>query len=561
MIRSVLGSAIFLIASCAATLGQTTAPAQRPPDPQLASGEQLYLAGRFAEAEQKFAALVKADPRNTTGQEGLIHTQLRLQKIDDAMASAEAALKLQPDSVPLITALADVQFRSGKIADAERTYLKAMKLNGDAVSPHLGLAQVYRSYSLYRGAYDQLKRAHELAPANPQITREWLDMLPPRDRVAAIEAYLAGSHSGDPRETTSLQSYLAALKTALAQPQHACQLVSQVSKTNTKLEPLRKDPQHIGGYALEVKLNGRKSKLVVDTGTSGMIVSRDVAEAAGLKRISDLRMGGLGDTGQQHGYVEVADRIRIGDLEFQDCMVRVTETATFNAKNALQGQDGLIGTDVFGSYLIDVDIPGEKLKLSPLPKRPDESAAPTSLSSGGEGEEASTQSPGETGKPATPQINLPKDAYVAPEMEDWTKVFRFHQVLLIPTAVNQLPPSLFMIDTGSFTNILSTRTAREVAQISVDSRTQIKGLSGSVGKVYRTGQATLTFGRYRQEGQNIVTLDLANISGFTGTEVSGILGYDMLRLLEVKIDYRDGLVDFHYDPHRMPRGVSVKKQK
>ena len=36
-----------------------------------------------------------------------------------------------------------------------------------------------------------------------------------------------------------------------------------------------------------------------------------------------------------------------------------------------------------------------------------------------------------------------------------------------------------------------------------------------------------------------------------GTEISGILGFTMLRLLEIKIDYRDGLVDFHYDPKRL----------
>ena len=552
---------LLLVAVFAAPGCAQTAAAPQSASSQFSSGEQLYRAGRFAEAAQLFQTLVKADPRNTQAQSGLVHSLLRLQKLDEALAAANAALSVQPDSSPLITALGDVQFRSGKIADAERSYLKAMKLNGNEVGAHLGLAQVYRSYSLYRSAYDQLKRAHELVPASAEVTRDWMNMLAPRDRVAAIEAYLAGPHSDDPRETASLQSYLEALKAALAQPQHSCQLVSRVSKTNTKLEPLRKDPQHIGGYALEVRLNGRKSKLVVDTGTSGMIVSRDVAEAAGMKRISDLRMGGLGDAGQQHGYIEVADRIRIGDLEFQDCLVRVTETATFNGKNALQGQDGLIGTDVFGAYQIDVDFPGEKLRLSPLPKRPEEPAAPTSLSSGGEDEEASTQT-GEAGKPSgAREINLPKDAYVAPEMQDWTKVFRFHQVLLIPTAVDQLPPSLFMIDTGSFTNILSTRRAREVSQVSVDQHTQIKGLSGNVGRVYRTDQAMLAFGRYQQEGQNIVTLDLSNISAFTGTEVSGILGYDMLRLLEVKIDYRDGLVDFHYDPHRLPRGVSIKKQK
>jgi hypothetical protein len=37
-----------------------------------------------------------------------------------------------------------------------------------------------------------------------------------------------------------------------------------------------------------------------------------------------------------------------------------------------------------------------------------------------------------------------------------------------------------------------------------------------------------------------------------GTEVSGFLGFGMLRVLDLKLDYRDGLVDFEYDPKRLP---------
>ena len=39
----------------------------------------------------------------------------------------------------------------------------------------------------------------------------------------------------------------------------------------------------------------------------------------------------------------------------------------------------------------------------------------------------------------------------------------------------------------------------------------------------------------------------------SGTEVSGILGFAMLRMLQVKIDYRDGLVDFDYKPNPWQR--------
>ena len=30
-----------------------------------------------------------------------------------------------------------------------------------------------------------------------------------------------------------------------------------------------------------------------------------------------------------------------------------------------------------------------------------------------------------------------------------------------------------------------------------------------------------------------------------------MLGFEMLRVLEVKLDYRDGLVDFEFDPKRV----------
>ena len=64
-------------------------------------------------------------------------------------------------------------------------------------------------------------------------------------------------------------------------------------------------------------------------------------------------------------------------------------------------------------------------------------------------------------------------------------------------------------------------------------------------------KATLRFGHLQQPDLDIITLDLSTVSRHTGTEVSGFLGFAMLRLLEVKLDYRDGLVDFKYDPKRV----------
>jgi len=69
----------------------------------------------------------------------------------------------------------------------------------------------------------------------------------------------------------------------------------------------------------------------------------------------------------------------------------------------------------------------------------------------------------------------------------------------------------------------------------------------------------LEFGRYEQENQDVVTFDLANVCKQTGTNVGGILGFNMLRILQTKIDYRDGLVNFVFDPKHLPKQVKLNK--
>ena len=60
----------------------------------------------------------------------------------------------------------------------------------------------------------------------------------------------------------------------------------------------------------------------------------------------------------------------------------------------------------------------------------------------------------------------------------------------------------------------------------------------------------LQFSHFLHERQQLVSFDTSRMSNDTGTEIAGILGFAMLRLMDVKIDYRDGLVDFQFDPNR-----------
>ena len=535
-------------------LAQSAKPV--PDNPDLIAADQLYKAGKFAQAAEKYQALLKIDAQLVPAEAGLIESLLHEQKIDEASAEAVKALGAQPNSAALLAALGDVQFRLAKMAEAEMSYFKALQIDKRDLRACLGLVRLYRAYSLYRKAYNALKVAHQIAPNDPEVQRLWFNRLSRPERIAAIEAYLAGPHPDDPEETQSLHHYLDFLKATVDKPVHACRLVSKVEQTDTQLQRMFRDPRHIMGYSLPVKLNDRNTHLLLDTGASGILIGRKSAEKAGLTRISDIRVWGIGDKGAQNGYLAVADHIRIGELEFADCVVTVSD------RTPLTDEDGLVGSDVFSSYLIDIDFPAEKLKLSPLPKRPDEKAAPTALNSEGESSsnreddsdepaaDQKAQSTGDASKTAktTPEPRLPKDRYVAPEMKSWSPVFHFGHELLIETEVNDSKPMLFLIDTGANINFLSIRAGRQVTKINSDPWAHVGGISGTVAKVYRANKATLRFSRFSKDDQDVMTFDLSNLCRNTGTEVSGILGFEVLGMLHVKIDYRDGLVDFVYEP-------------
>ena len=578
-LRPALIPALLLSLQLIALADEDKTPAT---DPALAAADQLWQAGKFAEAETSYRALIKTDPKLVPAYAGLVHALLRQDKVDEALESVTAALKELGELPDLLAAKGDVQFRLAEMSEAESSYSDAKSLDRKQVSAYLGLARLYRCQSLYRKAYDELRRAHEIAPNDVEVERAWLSMLPRRQRLAALQAYLAGPHPDNEEETAWMTDSVEFLKQTADKPAHACRLASKVERTETPLFAVRNAGATRSGIGITARLNDQNFNLLFDTGAGGIMVSRKVGEKAGLTRISAAHFGGIGDKGPQTGYIAVADHIQIGELAFQDCVVFVSD------KNSVSNEDGLIGADVFASYLVEIDMPGMRLALSPLPKRPDDTLAPASLNSEGEESVNALQkeggpgqaAKGQTGegkprdekpqdeKPATdqqpsppdsrtanhlpqnPPRNLPKDRYIAPEMAKWTQVFRVGHDILVPTTVNDSASMLFVLDTGAFDNIVSVRAGQQVAKVKSSFGMKVAGLSGDVKKVYHA-KVTLRFGHLQQSNVDTVTLDLSKISRQTGTEISGLLGFTMLQMLDLKLDYRDGLVDLEFDPKRV----------
>jgi len=279
-----------------------------------------------------------------------------------------------------------------------------------------------------------------------------------------------------------------------------------------------------------------------------------------LKAVASNEVSGFGDSGPLKGFTAFADSIRVGNLEFRDCLVEV------NDRNDLENADGLIGTDIFEDFLVSLDIPLHFLELSPLPARPGETPHAASLQT-----ETQIQNPsadvhsdatengdsksGEnkaTVSSEKQEVIGPKDRYIAPEMKNWFPIFRVGHDLIIPGLIDKTDMKLFIIDTGSEAMILSEAAASEIRRIYESPETKITGVSGEVKHVYTGGAFNFRFADKSMSTREAAIFDLSSASTDTGVEISGFIGLPALKLMTIHIDYRDGLMKFDYDPTTIP---------
>jgi tetratricopeptide (TPR) repeat protein len=516
---------------------------------QLTEAEKALLAADYAKAVSFFQAELAAHPANVEAAIGLVHALLRQQKVQEAADAVKAALALAPKSPALITLRGEVEYRQGMPWIAAQTAFEASDLDPCVARTHLLLANIERISSFYASSSIQIENAHQLDPTDPDIRGEWIRTLSLKQRIAETEAYLSAPTGKDEDDLRRWKQYLESLKKLAGEPHKACQLVSKTTATDIPFEPIMQDAVHIRAYGLDVKLNDRKATLQIDTGASGLTVTRSVAKHAGLTPFSEIEVGGIGDhkgsigdKGFQPGYSAYADSIHIGNLEFHDCQVRVLDS-----KSNLD-VDGLVGMDTLSHFLVTLDYPAHKLLLAPLPPRPGEIAETPAL-------KTSDVVRDEDSVALTP---LQKQAahglynrYIAPEMKDYLPIYRNGHQLILPAGLNSKETRLFILDTGAFATSISPEAGREVTKLRSNYAVQVKGISGDVTKVYSADDVTFYFAKLSQHVNNVVSFDTSHISKNTGMEISGFLGATTLNLLTIHIDYRDGLIKFDYDPKRI----------
>jgi tetratricopeptide (TPR) repeat protein len=316
----------------------------------LSEANRYYRRGQFDAAILIYNMILERYPDSPDAYAGLIRVYLKQKDVDQAYQTALKGLKAA-DSPTVHVAMGEVLFRLGRIPEADNEWLNVVNQGNLNARAYWGLSRVRAALSLYAQAKRMLDKARELDPADPDIQRYWINSLSRAEQIQFWENYLASPTNDDAETRADLQHRLDYLKAMEKQPHHACRLVTQVPSTETKLVKLLEGPTLLRGYALEVSVNGKKSKLMLDTGASGILIDPGLAHKADITEVSETSIGGIGDKERASAYLGFANSLKIGELEFQDCRVSVLE------KRSALDVDGLIGGDVFNHFLVDIDFP------------------------------------------------------------------------------------------------------------------------------------------------------------------------------------------------------------
>ena len=534
-----LAIAGFWLAPVLAQKGNGPTPAHKSCTVSLASvpapsaADQALGHARFDEAERLYAAMPVSDSRTV----GLVRAELGQHKLDAALALAEKENAAHPNDAMLLDLVGEVRYRRGEVEEAATAFNQSSSLDPCLARTRYDVGRYLNLNGMYASAQRQLDYAYKLAPQDPQIKRTWERSqrvpLTPDQQMERLRQRESEPNLSDEQKTALANS----IKAIQAQSKGDCTLAAPV--TSAKVPMYATNGSNVSSRpptssGVDVLLNGKRRRFLLDTGASGLMLTRGAAKALSLTPEAEVKTGGLGDEGSKDTFLAHVDHVKIGSMEFSNCMLRVLE------KDPQLGIDGLLGPDIFRSFVVTLDFPGSELRLSPLPPRPDETAETPTLGTDGDAAGATA-------------AQTRKDRYVAPEMANWDKVFRFGHQLIVPTYIGKAPVKLFILDTGAGQNLISQDAAREVTKVHADDGGRVRGISGDVNHVAGTDSLFIQFAGVRQQiAQGLNAIDTSQVSRGTGVEISGFIGYPILHQLVIQIDYRDDLVHVSYSPHLEP---------
>jgi hypothetical protein len=436
-------------------------------------------------------ALTTLSVAPSTGQNASPDEVLANLLLQDEIQQAENLLGKQPRTAQSVAFRGEIEFRQGHFAQADTLYREALKMDSRNARAHFGLGKLALAKVKTKEAIEELRRAADLDPKVPIYHFYASDAWGIDKKYAEQRKHLEDYLRLKPNDEDRVREAKAGLEMLTAFGSEEIGTIDAPAN----LDPIRFRTS-LNLIFTNVTINGKGPyDFVIDTGATQTVVSEKLAMETGLQQVTSTFVFGIGGTGKVETKLYKMKEIALGAVK-----VRNTPVGTFNDPLISQIADGILATSIFSDFVVNIDYTTSQLSL--LRKRP----------------------------------SVPAGTEVLP-------IWFFSNLLLVPLEVNGKRGN-FIVDTGAVTTVLSHNMA---AQLGVDAKTPgarinmgIAGVGGFEGVVLKVPNVTFKTPKNTEVFDQVVAIDLKQISKTIGTEVSGIVGYDFFSDYKMTLDYHAG---------------------
>ena len=306
----------------------------------------LFAQNRFADA---------ADAARKSGEsQVLIRALLRLDRWDEALGEAEDAARTHPADADLLGLLALAQVRAGRPGDALKSARAARKLAPESyfalVSESMLLSQWLDNE---KAALPLAQKATRLRPDRPE---GWWTLLQALDGPKGAPPVIARLQALRPRghpfeDFLSDLGTLHATMEALERNRKRLESENGTAFPDTVRLPITRE---LGMVFVETEVNGKKVKLLFDTGASNaLVLDADVSRLVRPKFLSETIVRGV--QGKAASRLLVAEKVSVGAVKLGRVPFReVADTPMC---------DGIFGGALLDRYAVTLDFGRGELLL------------------------------------------------------------------------------------------------------------------------------------------------------------------------------------------------------